>query len=219
MIYLIVAVLTLTAALHADTLELKTGEKVEGTFKQAGAAGAVIEVGGQPITFALDKVRAIYLGSGPSQQGNRPITGVTDALDALKGLRSLTQGGIALRDYTARVADARIRVGRYLDGATASPNKEAVGAAMELYEYAARLWPNDLLNATSVFIEIEKKPELLNCPSMQSAMAEVDRRAFEKTGKHPPENLRVSALGLGDTGRPQFLWKCASEMLDKIVIQ
>src|SRR5258708_4832106 len=49
-------------SLRGDTFELKRGEGIEGTFKQATSAGAVIEVGGQSITFPLGKLRAIYFG-------------------------------------------------------------------------------------------------------------------------------------------------------------
>jgi hypothetical protein len=37
----------------ADSIELKTGERIEGAFRQATAAGAVIEVAGQSITIPL----------------------------------------------------------------------------------------------------------------------------------------------------------------------
>jgi hypothetical protein len=73
------------ATVRADTLGLKTGEKIEGAFKQAGPAGAVIEVGGQPLTFALDKVWAIYLGTAPVAQQGPSVS--ADALDALKALQ------------------------------------------------------------------------------------------------------------------------------------
>src|SRR5437764_9739127 len=41
----------------ADVVELKTEERLEGTFKQADSAGVVFEVGGQSITMPLAKVR------------------------------------------------------------------------------------------------------------------------------------------------------------------
>ncbi len=50
-------------SLRGDTVELKTGERIEGTFKQATSAGAVIEVGGQSISIPLEKLRAIYFGA------------------------------------------------------------------------------------------------------------------------------------------------------------
>lgn len=51
----------------ADTIELKTGEKIEGTLKQSGSNETAIEIGGQVITFTLDKVRAIYPGTAPTE--------------------------------------------------------------------------------------------------------------------------------------------------------
>ena len=93
--------------LRSDILELKTGERIEGTFKQATAAGAVIEVAGQPITISLEKVKAIYFG----------------VADALKALRSVTQSGIAYRDYAQRMLDAKVKVDRYLSLAWKRPGR------------------------------------------------------------------------------------------------
>jgi len=49
--------------LRYDTIERKTGEPIDGVFKQATPAGAVIEVGGQATTIPLEKVEAIYFGA------------------------------------------------------------------------------------------------------------------------------------------------------------
>jgi hypothetical protein len=51
---------------YADVLELKTGQRVEGTFKQGTAANISVEVAGQTITIELEKVRAIYFGAAPA---------------------------------------------------------------------------------------------------------------------------------------------------------
>lgn len=51
---------------YADVIELKTGQRVEGTLKQATPASVSVEVGGQTITFTGDKVRAIYFGVAPA---------------------------------------------------------------------------------------------------------------------------------------------------------
>jgi TonB family protein len=55
--------LFLSLKLSADTIELKSGERIEGTFKQATSAGPVIEVGGQSITIPLGRLQAIYFGA------------------------------------------------------------------------------------------------------------------------------------------------------------
>src|SRR5258708_7272722 len=79
-------------SLRGDTVELKTGERIEGTFKQATSAGAVIVVGGQVITIPLEKVRAIYFGVAPKPVEKASLS--REALAALKGLQSITKSSI-----------------------------------------------------------------------------------------------------------------------------
>ena len=47
----------------AEVIELSGGEWVEGRLKEVTAAGVVVEVGGQTITFSPDRVLAIYFRS------------------------------------------------------------------------------------------------------------------------------------------------------------
>ena len=57
----------LGVSVQGAVLELKSGERLEGTFKQASVdGGIVIEVGGQAITMPFAKVRAIYFGAAPT---------------------------------------------------------------------------------------------------------------------------------------------------------
>src|SRR3954470_18182430 len=96
----------LAVSIWADTIELKTGERIDGTFKQATLAGAVIDIAGQPVTVPLERVSAIYFGARPSS----PTQSDSSALDALRGLRSVTANGtLTLRDYSPRVLDARVQ--------------------------------------------------------------------------------------------------------------
>jgi len=86
-------------SLSGDTIELKTGERIEGAFKQATSAGAVIEVAGQAITIPLEKIKAIYFGAAPSATVTTSVTTAPsqEALDALTALRSV--GGIKERRH------------------------------------------------------------------------------------------------------------------------
>jgi hypothetical protein len=127
--------------LEGDTIELRSGERIEGTFKQATADGAVIEVAGQSITIPLEKVGATYFG--PAQ--TRPVAGPTPsqgAVDALQALRSVTGSGVSLREYSTRVLDARVTVDRYLSsqGGDATELQHAIRLAMVEYELASRAW-------------------------------------------------------------------------------
>jgi len=55
----------------ADVIELRTGERVEGTFKGADDSAVRIEIDGRLVTFAPAQVRAIYYGSAPSMHALR----------------------------------------------------------------------------------------------------------------------------------------------------
>jgi len=55
--------LLLPRILLADVVELQSGERVEGTVRSVGQEGVVVVVGGQPLTFTREQVRAIYFGA------------------------------------------------------------------------------------------------------------------------------------------------------------
>jgi hypothetical protein len=134
----------------ADVLQLKTGERVEGTFKQASLTdGVVIEIGGQSITIPFAKVRAIYFGAAPvaaptvsvpTLSAAPTVSAAKEALDALMELQTVTNVGISYRDYSARTLDVKIKVDRYLRGSDGDPAKSAIGAAIRYYELASQLW-------------------------------------------------------------------------------
>lgn len=123
----------LATVAFADTVELKTGERLEGTFRQASvSSGIVIEVAGQAITIPLAKVRAIYFGAAkPAPSASAPASRAPaswqEALDAVRGLRSVTASGISYRDYASRVLDAKVKVDRYL--ASLKPDDEKSDAS------------------------------------------------------------------------------------------
>jgi hypothetical protein len=56
-----------------EVVELIGGDWVEGTLKEATPAGVVVEVGGQTITFAADRVRAIYFRSAGQPSSAAPV--------------------------------------------------------------------------------------------------------------------------------------------------
>jgi hypothetical protein len=62
----LIALLTVVTV-RADVIQLRSGDRIEGTFKQATADGAVIRVGGQEIVIPLREVRAILLGNEAAQ--------------------------------------------------------------------------------------------------------------------------------------------------------
>jgi hypothetical protein len=144
-------------AAAADTVELTTGEHVEGIFRQASAAtGVVIETGGQAITIPFAKVRAIYLGAAkPAPVVRSAASPWQEALDAVRGLRSVTDSGISYSEYARRVLDAKVIVDKYvvsskpaeaqsklpLDQTTkATQIWSAINSAMFSYDHASQMW-------------------------------------------------------------------------------
>ena len=83
----------------ADVIELRTGERVEGTFKGADDSAVRIEIDDRIVTFAPSEVRAIYFGSAPAST-TAPLVERDDAIGALDGLRSVarTPQGSIVRD-------------------------------------------------------------------------------------------------------------------------
>jgi len=57
-------------AVSAHVVELTTGQKVEGTLKNADANSVRVEIGGQVVTFKGDQVRAIWYGVPLSSTGH-----------------------------------------------------------------------------------------------------------------------------------------------------
>ncbi len=54
-------------AAWADTLELTTGERIEGTGVRASPDHVTIELGGRTLIFDRSQVRAIYFGAPPAR--------------------------------------------------------------------------------------------------------------------------------------------------------
>lgn len=79
-IVLVVATGLPTLIIRADTIELKTGERLDGGFRQAGVGGVVIDAGGRAITIPLEKVKAIYFGTAPKTIAEASPAPAQDAL-------------------------------------------------------------------------------------------------------------------------------------------
>ena len=132
--------------LLADTVELKTGEHLEGTFRQASASSVMIEAAGQAITIPLEKVQAIYFGAAKPVAQASPAPW-QDALDAVRALRSIAETGIPYAEYASRVRDAKVRVDRYLvsQGSDPPEARRAIRTAMLEYELASHAGKSDVL--------------------------------------------------------------------------
>ncbi len=231
--FVLLAMMASAPAASADVLELKTGERVEGTFKQATVAGGVvIEIGGQSITMPFAKVRAIYIGAAPTAAP--AVSAAKEALDALMGLQSVTNAGISYLDYAPRVLDAKIKVDKYLSGSSeGDAPRAAIRIAMQYYELAATAWNGSLMKyndkATQVGRTLRGDPALMECPSVRTAIAGADASAVGISGGYIGEGkFRVklpqkTAAETAETAvyftgthvgqNPAILWSCGSDKI------
>jgi hypothetical protein len=198
--------------LLCDVVELKTGERLEGAFKQATAAGVVIEVGGQAITMPLAKVKAIYFGAAKPTAGSAAVPPSAEALDALRALRSITESAVAFRDYAPRILDCKIKFDKYL-GASGNDTQElgtAIRLAMREYELASLAWDTSFPGHGD--LAMWKKVEagldsniLSTCPIIEQVVKKLELTAS------------YHGLGMQDTdtvgGKPacMVLWSCAAD--------
>ena len=221
-----------------EVVELNGGDWVEGTLKEATPAGVVMEVGGQTITFAADRVRAIYFraasqpttapspppASPPapapaspaaaaptSAPAIPPVKGSSAAADALlvvKSLRSAILAGMSFREYQARVNAAVTIVDRYLAALPDGPESESINDAVRYFVLAESAWSNQ--GAASRTVWLRKVDALDRCPAYQ----DFARQMQSKGDAYYAE--RVKNYVVISDGVISVLWSCASDKIAEV---
>ena len=132
------------------------------------------------------------------------------AIDALKALRSAVEVDITLREYTTRLADAKIVVDRYLERKGGAPApRAAVSSALSYYLAARQAWEvllrlNDRIPLTYFDAIADRKlPE--PCQPLRS-LAETIRGRFDWVTADSRQNVLVERHG----NIVGVLWGCAS---------
>jgi hypothetical protein len=206
----LVFAVVLALSLRGATVELKTGERLDGNFRQASSTGVVIEAAGQEITIPLDRVQAIYFGEAKA----RPVSGPApsqDALDALRAIRSVVEAGASYQDYASRVLDAKIKADKYqsASGNDAADLRSAIGLAMREYELASRAWDGSFRGHEDLAmwqkIEANLDTDILKkCPVVSKVVKSVELgAAYQTLGR------RDTATVDGQTPWAA-LWTCAT---------
>jgi hypothetical protein len=196
----------------ADVIELATGERVEGHFKQAVEGTVSIEIGGQTVTFGKEKVRAIYFGVAPAAMSSPGPA--SDAIKALKAVQSVTQGGIAYREYATRVNDAKIVVDRYLEAASPQndSSKAAVAAAMGYYVLASSTWNASITQRVPDLPAVDVPFE--ECRQLLVALPPRNPADLQDANKRREYFLTIlRGMPLMGNSLTAPLWSCASERI------
>ena len=210
-----ITIFALAIFARADTVELKTGEKIEGKVKRTTETAVVIQVGGQPITFGMDKVRSIHIGAAPSAQEAPPGNG--EGLEAVKALQSIVSSGVSYRDYAPRVLDARVRVDKYLESVRGSGSPSAIhlSMAMTYYEMASAAWGARLFGKRVDGIspeEVEIGRTANNSKVLNSCTQLHKLIQNARLGSNYPPDHRWTFQEIGQTlgEHPGTFWECAS---------
>lgn len=198
----IVAMFSSTVVCWAEVIELKTGQKVEGTLKSVTSADVILDVAGQRVTFPRKKVAAIYFGAPPRTTGATPLN---DALRVLKGLQSATSAGINYRDYAPRVTDAKIQVDQMLMDAPDGPVKTALLEALGFYVYASNVWNARVTESN--YEEISLNPLYNKCEPLKREVAWLAKESKSSGKLIQPRGIRISIVGASP------LFNCANEQV------
>jgi hypothetical protein len=201
---LVVIVLLLAGEAAADTVELRTGQRIDGVVKQVTGDSVVVEGDGQTTTIGREKVRAIYLEVGPGTA----LSPGWAAIEALKTLQSATKSPEAFKGYQPRLADAKAAVDRYLKAADPkeAPAREAIEAAFQFHALAASALKPHMTD--SEFAAVGQDPALEQCPQFNQVLANLQKmnpKAFSTGDPARSRGIMVSMLGLG------AVWACASD--------
>jgi hypothetical protein len=118
-------------------VELRSGETIRGVLKEWTAAGAVLDVGGQRISFPAETVRTIRFHAGPDDGPS-----VREAISTLRSLQSVTTSATNYQNYAPRVIDAKIAIDSYLRRSSGDPEplRDAICVAMHYYVLASSAW-------------------------------------------------------------------------------
>jgi len=208
----LVPLLVMAPPAAADVIELRSGQRIEGTLRQASPAGVVLEVGGQSRTFEANDVRAIYFTATAPRPAAAPAGPATapagaDTWSSLKALRAAAAGGASPPDYGARAGEIRAAVERYLASLpnTAAPGVEALREAMHYYQLADFAWRNH--SAVSDRVWLKQDEALDRCHGYQDFV-----QAMRAKGEsHYSERTRTFFV-ISD-GVLAVLWSCAADRL------
>jgi hypothetical protein len=182
-----------------ETVELKTGERNEGTVKAVTADEVVFEVAGQPLKFPRGNVSAIYFGAPPKSTVANPLN---DALKVLKGLQSAVNGSVNYGDFAPRVTDAKVHVDQMLSDAPDGPARTSLAEALGFYVYGSSAWNTRITGGLDQWIALQENPLFDKCEPLKRACTLKGEKRVRRVGD------LIASNGVG------AILECASERVD-----
>jgi hypothetical protein len=205
-------------SVHADVVELTTGERIEGKEVQLGPEGASVEVGGQTLHFERSKVRTIHIGT-PAQSSAPRAALAADTIQVLKGLQSVTTAGVNYQGYAPRVLDAKVKVDEYLRQAEADKPelRTAIDRTIGYYVLASAAWNAQLIGVRggADHAALGRSPLVAECAPLMTwvnSSAKTLAQDLARLRRPSPDEATVRGMAVVNGGIP-LLWQCASENL------
>jgi len=188
----------------ADTVELRNGQRIEGSLREANATAVVIESGGRAVVIPREQVAVIYLDGPTVASPGRPSAARSDLFQALDALRALTRNlAVKQEAYTRAVADAKVALDRYLQEPGVDPAFRAVASdAWALYAVASSAWEAKANHNATMSIVVGQDPILDRCPGLKRMLS-----------RYPAPTDQGTALRRGVAVEAEIptLWSCAAD--------
>jgi hypothetical protein len=173
------AVALMVANADADTIELVSGERIEGKVVRVTDDLVYVETGSGVVLLPRHTVRS--MGSTPAVAP--PAAPAADVITALKGLQAAAASQVSQKDYAARVAQSRPVIAKYVQDAGAAPpgGVDAVRDAFALYEFAATVWESRLADSAPASAAIGRSALIDRCPALQKVVADYPPATDQET--------------------------------------
>jgi len=162
------AVTLMAGDADADTVELMSGERIEGKIAKVTDDLVYVETAAGVVLVPRRTIRSM---SGTAPIGPAAVPG-GDVLKALKDLQTAAASPISQQEYKVRVDQSREVVAKFLqEGSSARILADPVRDAFALYEFAAAAWESRLTNSASASAAVGRSAVIDRCPALQKIVA------------------------------------------------
>src|SRR5262245_10240391 len=202
-------------------LELASGQRIEGTLRQASATRVLVEVGSDVLSFDAADVRAIYFASpdppaagtsaaAPAARPAEPppaprVPGPVDALEMVKALRAAAERNPKPEEFSPLVGDAADVVDRYLASGVeaAPPGAEPLAEALRFYQLGEVSLRNHGVTSSTVWLRRDEA--LGRCEQYGEFKEEMQAKGEAYYQERTRRYLQISDEVL------TVLWSCAAD--------
>ena len=200
-------ILFLPSVIWSATLQMKSGQKVEGEYLDGSSTEVRIKVGSHTLKFKISEIAAIIFDESSVSQ-DEFTKAAKDVLRSLKGLAAVAEAGVTYNDYSPRVSNAKIKVNEFLEEYKDAPMPEFsqhVIDAIDYYVAASTAWNAKITKSASIPI----LDPFRKCKALADALK--DKLRNFPGDEHDPvfESIYYSNHSM------PYLWYCAKDKISQ----